>query len=191
VNKKMRVFIAISLPDSILRAIGNAQDRFRRSGFDIRWVRREGIHLTLKFLGEVDRPDLEKVPDAMERACMGFSCFSLQGAGVGVFPDLKRPRVIWTGISGDAEILKNLHAKLDSELKGVGFPKETRPFKGHLTLGRVKGPLDKAKFRSALEDLSDFATESFLVDSLVLYQSTLRPQGAVYTRLAVANLAAA
>jgi 2'-5' RNA ligase len=103
---------------------------------------------------------------------------------VGVFPDLRRARVIWTGVWGDVQALFAVQRDLESHLEDLGFPKENRPFKGHLTLGRVKGRLDSTKLREALEGLRDFQTESFVVQSLVLFQSTLSPQGAVYNRLA-------
>lgn len=183
-GEKLRAFIAISLPAPVLKAIVTAQETLKGSGLKIRWVRKEGIHLTVKFLGDIDRDDVEKVRGAMERATSSFSPFSLQGDGVGVFPDLKRPRVAWVGVSGEVDILRALQRDLESQLSGLGFPKEKRPFKGHLTMGRVKGRLDKTELRQALEALGGFRTESFMVESIVLFQSDLRPDGAVYSRLA-------
>ncbi|MDY6839730.1 MAG: RNA 2',3'-cyclic phosphodiesterase [Thermodesulfobacteriota bacterium] len=185
---KIRAFIAISLPESVLQAIGEAQDRLRRSRLDIRWVRKEGIHLTLKFLGDIDRGAVEKLDAAMGRATKGIPSFVLMGEGIGVFPDLRRARVIWAGVSGDVRALMALYRNLESELKGLGFPKEKRTYRGHLTLGRAKGRLDTTALMQALEGLRDFQTASFSVPSLVLFQSTLRPQGAIYTRLAEAPL---
>jgi len=155
---------------------------------DIRWVRREGIHLTLKFLGDIEKNTVDNIEAAMGRATQGISRFTLMGEGIGVFPHLRRARVIWTGLSGDVQALMALHRNLESELKSLGFPKEKRPFRGHLTLGRAKGRLDTTTLRQALEGLRDFQTASFSVPSLVLFQSTLRPQGAAYTRLAEAPL---
>ena len=180
---KIRTFIAISLPESVLQAMGRAQDKLRRLGQGIRWVRKEGIHLTLKFLGDVDTDRVENIHMAMERASQGASPFVLTGEGIGVFPDLRRPRVIWIGLSGDLQVLFALQANLESQLKGLGFPKEKRPFKGHLTLGRVKGRLGATELRKALEGLGSFQTDAFTVQSVALFQSTLRPQGAVYTKL--------
>ena len=182
-GEEIRAFIAISLPESVLQAMGQAQETLGRLGRGIRWVRKQGIHLTLKFLGDVDRDDVEKIQIAMERATEGSSPFVLAGEGLGVFPDLRRPRVIWIGLSGDLQVLFALQAHLESQLKGLGFPKEKRPFKGHLTLGRVKGRLDTTRLREALEGLRGFQTDAFTVQSVVLFQSTLRPQGAVYTKL--------
>jgi 2'-5' RNA ligase len=183
-SEKIRAFIAIGLPESVLEAMAAAQETLKRAGLKIRWVRKEGIHLTLKFLGDIDRDDLEDIRGAMEQATKTFSPFLLRGDGVGVFPDLRRPRVAWVGISGDMEVLRALQRDLESQLRDLGLPKEKRAFKGHLTLGRVKGRLDSTKLRAALEGLGDFRTESFMARSIVLFQSNLRPDGAVYSRLA-------
>lgn len=190
-GEKLRAFIAISLPEPVLQGIVTAQETLKRSGLKIRWVRKEGIHLTLKFLGDIDRDSVEKISEAMERATGSFSPFTLWAEGIGVFPNLRRPRVAWVGLSGDIEILRALQRDLESQLSGLGFPKEKRPFKGHLTLGRVKGRLDGIKLQEALEDLGDFRTESFTAQSIVLFQSELRPDGAVYSRVAEAPLKSA
>lgn len=190
-GEKIRTFIAISLPEFVLQTIGQAQDTLRGSGLNIRWVRKEGIHLTLKFLGDINRDNVEKIKATMEQATNGFSSLTLMAEGIGVFPDFRRPRVIWVGISGDVQVLFDLQDDLESQLKTLGFPKEKRPFKGHLTMGRVKGRVDKTKFREALEGLRGFKTDAFTVQSVVLFQSTLRPQGAVYTRLAEVALVTA
>ncbi len=187
-GEKIRAFIAISLPESTLQAVGKAQDTLRSSGPNIRWVRKQGIHLTLKFLGDIDTNNVEKIKAVMEQATSGFSSFTVMGEGIGVFPDFRRPRVIWAGISGDTQVLFDLQDHLESQLKTLGFPKEKRPFKGHLTMGRVKGRIDNSKFREAIEGLRGFKTEAFTVESVVLFQSTLRPQGAVYSRLAEVDL---
>ena len=169
----------------------DAQAQLKRSGLKIRWVRKEGIHLTVKFLGDIDRRDVDRIHGAMRQATKAFSPLVLQGEGGGVFPDLKRARVVWVGLSGDIEALRALQGALEDQLDALGFPKERRPFKGHLTLGRVKGRLDGAKLGEALRRLEDFRTESFTARSVVLYQSDLRPDGAVYTKLAEAILESA
>jgi len=188
---RIRTFIAVSLPESVLQAIDKAQDQLRTARLDVRWVRTKAIHLTLKFLGDIDRDDVEKTQAALEEATKDFSPFTLVGEGVGVFPDLRRPRVIWAGISGDVQVLLDLQRRIDGELKGLGFPKEKRPFKGHLTLGRVKGRLENRRLREALDGLGSFQTAAFTVESVALFQSTLRPQGAIYGKLAEARLMSA
>jgi 2'-5' RNA ligase len=181
---KIRAFIAISLPEAVLQAIAKAQETLKGSGLKIRWVRKEGMHLTLKFLGDIGVDDVDRIHAAIERATKSSSPFALRGEGVGVFPDLRRPRVVWVGVTEDVETLRALQRDLESELNELGFPKEKRSFKGHLTVGRVKGRLDRTKLSEALEALTEFRTESFTAQSVVLFQSDLRPHGAVYSRLA-------
>lgn len=187
-GEKIRAFVAIRLPESVLHAIGKVQDRLRKSGFRIRWVRKDGMHLTLKFLGDIDKSAIDGIRSAMDESAKGVLGFTLQGKGIGVFPDFRRPRVIWIGLSGDTEALSTLHGQLGTHLDALGFPKERRRFKGHLTLGRAKGRLDKDRLRKALEKLETFETDAFPVQSVILYQSTLRPQGAIYTKLAEVHL---
>lgn len=187
-GEKIRAFVAIHLPESVLHAIGKAQDRLRRCGFDIRWVRKEGIHLTLKFLGDIERDTVNRVRAAMEESAKGCSAFNLQGQGLGVFPNARRPRVVWVGIAGEVAALFALQGRLESELEAIGFARDKRRFRGHLTLGRVKGRLDTHRFMKAMEELGPFETGSFCVESVALFQSTLRPQGAVYSKLAKVRL---
>ena len=183
-SKKIRAFIAISLPERILQTIAKLQETLKGSGLKIRWTRKEGIHLTIKFLGDIDWDDVENIYVAMERTTQDFTPFTLRGEGVGVFPDIRRPRVVWVGLTGDLETLSLLQRDLEDQLDRIGFPKEGRAFKGHLTLGRVKGRVDLAKLSKALEASGEFRTEPFMAQSVVLFQSDLRPKGAVYSRLA-------
>lgn len=182
-SEKIRSFIAIDLPASVLEVISKTQERLRKVGLGIRWARPEGIHLTLKFLGDIEKGDVEKIREAMGRAVEGASSFSLRGEGLGVFPDFDRPRVVWVGLSGDVHRLQALQRSLDVQLQELGFPGEKRPFKGHLTLGRAKGRLNGTQLRRALQRFEDFATEVFMAQALTLFQSDLRPDGAVYTKL--------
>ncbi len=135
--------------------------------------------------------DVEKIQIAMERASEEASPFVLTWGKARAFSDLRRPRVIWIGLSGDLQMLFALQANVESQLKGLGFPKDKRPFKGHLTLGRVKGRLDATELGVALEGLAGFQTDAFTVQSVALFQSTLRPNGAVYTKLAEVPLGSA
>jgi 2'-5' RNA ligase len=183
-GKNIRSFIAISVPETILQAIAKAQETLKGYDLAIRWVRKEGIHLTLKFLGNIGWDDVEEIQAAMKQAAKAFSPFTVRAEGIGVFPDRKRPRVVWVGVSGEVEVIRALQRDLESQLNGLGFPREKRPFKGHLTLGRVKGRLDPVRLGKALEVLGGFRTESFTAQSVVLFQSDLRPNGAAYSKLA-------
>ena len=179
---KIRAFIAIKLPDEIVAAIRKVQDQIKSSGVKIRWVRPENIHLTLKFLGDINERDIDQIHTAMIDAVKGYSPISLSGKGVGVFPNLRRPKVMWVGLGGESGRLIQLQETLDSQLKKIGFSKEKRAFKGHLTMGRVKGRIDTKKLTAILQEMSEFESEPFSAGEIVLFQSDLRPSGAVYIR---------
>lgn len=183
-DEKIRTFIAIDLPDAVRQVMAECQEKLRRAGLGLRWVKPAGIHLTLKFLGDIEREVIAQIHGAMEQAAREAAPFVLKGDGLGVFPDFKRPRVLWMGLSGDMERLVDLQRNLDARLRGLGFAREKRAFKGHLTLGRVKGRLDGNQLRRALQRFEGFGTEAFTAEAVTLFQSDLRPSGAVYTHLA-------
>ena len=179
----IRTFVAIELPHRVIASIAEIQSRFKEYGFNIRWVRPENIHLTLKFLGNIAPEAVEKVCEAVSKAVSASGPLSLEAAGVGVFPHMRRPRVVWVGITGHTAGLRVLQKKVDAELLSIGFPKERRPFNGHLTLGRVKGSIPAKRFQEAFDRCSDFHAGSFLVDELILFKSDLKSTGSEYTRL--------
>jgi len=184
----VRSFIAIELPDDIRARIKALQDRFKSYKLNIRWVDPGNIHLTLKFLGNIGEKEIEKAKGALSASLRAFAPMSLSARGVGVFPGLNRPRVIWVGIGGESAALAAMQKALDDHLEQAGFKPDDRPFKGHLTLGRVKGALKTAVFREALQAALNFETDPFTVASASLFKSELNPSGAVYSRLVTAPL---
>lgn len=187
-SETIRTFIAVELPEKIISSISRVQENVRSYGFKIRWVRPENIHITLKFLGNVKKADIEKVGEAIFESVKEYSAITLRAKGIGTFPGIKRPRVIWVGISGQLDLLVGLHKTLDEKLEAIGFPRENRSFKGHLTLGRVKAKIDPKRFGDALDELAGFESESFVADRIILFKSELKPTGAVYTKLVEASL---
>jgi len=185
----IRTFIAVEIPEKVISSIARVQEGIKNYGFKIRWVRPESIHLTLKFLGNIEAADTENIGRAVYEAAKTFTPLSLKAKGVGVFPGIKRPRVVWVGITGQLETLVRLQKTLDKNLEAIGFPKEKRPFKGHLTLGRIKKKIDTNTFIEALDTFGNFETETFTADRVVLYKSELKASGAVYTKLVSARLA--
>ncbi|MBW1841591.1 MAG: RNA 2',3'-cyclic phosphodiesterase [Deltaproteobacteria bacterium] len=185
----IRTFIAVEIPEKIISSIARVQKSIKDYGFKIRWVRPESMHLTLKFLGNIEAADTEKVGRAVFAAAKTYPTLSLQVKGIGIFPGLRRPRVVWVGITGQLETLGRLQETLDKKLEAIGFPKEKRPFKGHLTLGRIKKKIDPNTFIEALNTCKNFETETFTADRVVLYKSELKASGAVYTELMSARLA--
>ncbi len=184
----IRTFIAIELPGNIISSIRKVQEGIKSYGFKVRWVRPENIHLTLKFLGNINEADTEKIGRAIFDAVKEYPPISLAAKGIGVFPGVKRPRVIWVGITGQVEPLIGMQKTLDDKLEAIGFPKENRPFKGHLTLARVKGKIDSKRLSEAMKEFQEFEAEPFTADQIILFKSELKPTGSVYTKLLSASL---
>lgn len=178
----MRLFVAVELPASLRQRLAAAQEAMRSAPLPVRWVRPEGIHLTLKFLGETDDGRLAALATALAEAGRGLDAFRL-GAGVAVaFPERGTPRLIWVEIEGDLESARRLAAALDRATAPLGFPPEGREFKAHLTLGRVRGRA-RGDWRAALQRAGEQARGEFDVREYVLFQSRLAPGGSVYTPL--------
>lgn len=185
----MRTFIAIELPPAVVSLLEQVQKKLKSSGLNIRWVRPETIHLTLRFLGEVPPEAVDPVRQALAESARGFSPISLWARGSGVFPGIKKPRVLWVGLSGQVDQLKTLQRTLEENLATIGFEREKRAFSGHLTLGRFKESVDAARLNDALSDIAEFRTEPFTADRIYLFQSVLKPSGPVYSKIASAVLA--
>jgi 2'-5' RNA ligase len=182
-STSIRTFIAVKLPETVLAAIGRVQERMATCGLNVRWVTTGNIHLTLKFLGEVDEDEVDGIAAVLTEAVHGFAPLRLAAAGVGVFPSVKRARVIWVGLAGQLPELAALQRSIENRLATIGYPHEKRSFSGHLTLGRVKGLIAAARLTTAMGAFVDFASETFEVDRVVLFKSDLRPTGASYTEL--------
>lgn len=179
----LRAFIAIELPQNIIACLKKVQDALKKDELDIRWVRPGNIHLTLKFLGDISVEMCKDLEAAIEAAATGFSPFELSVKGIGVFPGIKNARVVWAGVSGKTDTLFNFQRTLESHLSQKGIMAQKRPFKAHLTIGRIKKKIDPALLLSRIEACCNFETENFRVDRVVLFKSDLRPTGAVYTPL--------
>jgi len=187
-SKTIRTFIAIEIPEDIISKFRELQEAIKVYDFKIRWVRSENIHLTLKFLGDVEEVKIGEIAETISKTVEGYTPISLKAKGIGVFPSIKRPSVLWVGLTGQLESLVGLQKRLDENLKVLGFPGEKRPFKGHLTMGRIKTKIDVRKFGDALMAFRNFESETFTADQIVFYRSELKPSGAVYTELANASL---
>ena len=185
-ERTIRAFLALDPPEEILREIGRIQDRLRKLIHgDLRWVRPEGIHLTLKFFGDVPENAVADISAVAGPAAAAVGPFELAIGGTGVFPDPSRPRVVWLGMNGEVAQLATFQQGLERALREIGFPPEERPFRPHLTLGRIKSPKGLTGLTEALEKEKTYTAGLFTASVLSLFQSELTPRGAVYTRLAV------
>ena len=182
-NSKIRTFIAVELPDQARSDIAGLQKDLVSAGLKCRWVKPQNIHLTLKFLGDVDREKVSDIGDGITSLACHLPAFDLRPKGLGCFPGVKNPRVIWTGVSGALDALKTLQTEVEKTLIPFGFKAEHRPFRGHLTIARVKSRLNPRKLAEALRTHSEFSSDIFAVKQVTLFQSVLKPEGPLYTRL--------
>ena len=177
-----RLFVAVRIAPDVADRICRAQDELAPLLNDIRWIKRESLHLTLKFLGRVDDGGIEDIQTAVQAAVAPLARFTVSCRGLGAFPDIKRPRVFWTGLEGGA--LTALAEATEAALEPLGFPREKREFKPHLTIGRWReGARGGDALRRVVDDWRSRDFGTFAVDEAVLFQSTLRRDGAVYTAL--------
>ncbi|MBP1608781.1 MAG: 2',3'-cyclic phosphodiesterase [Acidobacteria bacterium] len=183
----MRTFIAIPLPKSCHEMLDKLQQNLRPFRADLRLVAISSIHLTLKFLGEVDPKELPKLVEALNAETNQEPALSLCLRGIGCFPNLRNPRVIWCGIEGDTEKLACLQEEVENACCDLGFGREERPFHPHLTLARVNSKKNLQALSDYIRIGSDLQSE-FSADHINVYRSTLTPHGAIYDILAAVPL---
>lgn len=178
----MRTFIAIELPEEIKKEIERVQAPLKKTDAYVSWVKPGNIHVTLKFLGEVPEDKIDEVFSGTEQAVKGTKRFTMSLKGMGTFPDIKRPRVIWIGAGSGETELSQMAKRIEGEMEKIGFPKEKRGFSAHFTIGRVKSPKNIEKLMEMVKS-SDFQTEDIVVNQVVVMRSQLHPAGAIYTPL--------
>jgi RNA 2',3'-cyclic 3'-phosphodiesterase len=179
----IRSFLAIELPDQILNKIGEVQKDLKLSRADVRWVSPEKIHLTLKFFGDIEEARIESIIKAIEELVRKTPPFSLLARGIGAFPQLKNPRVIWMGLVDPKGVLAPFQKEVEARLNEIGFEAEDRAFQPHLTLGRVKSNQRRDELVGTLEKHLEEEFGEFMVDRIILFKSDLRPSGPTYTPL--------
>ena len=179
----MRLFIAIELPEEVKQGIARVQDQLKRSGASAGWTRPEGIHLTLKFLGEVSDEKVQEIMAALAYAAQGTGTLNLSVEGAGAFPQMKNPRVLWVGVGGDVVRLGILQAAVEDALGKIGFEREARKFSPHLTLARIRFPKPLDNWQQVIEGIKDVKLSGFEVCRLSLMKSELKREGAVYTEI--------
>ena len=179
----VRSFLAIELPRMILKRIEEVQGDLKSSHADVRWVSPEKIHLTLKFFGSIDESRIDPIVKSIEGPAQTSSPFSLAVRGMGAFPHLKNPRVIWVGMVDEKEALISFQKALEKEFGKIGFEPEDRPFHPHLTLGRMKSNRGREELIGRMEKYREEQFGDFQVEKVVLFRSDLKFSGPVYTPL--------
>jgi 2'-5' RNA ligase len=191
--KQIRTFIAIELDETINAALTDLQEQLKAEvpQRSVRWVKPGGIHLTLKFLGNVPANRIEEIERALTQACAGFPAFSFSVGGLGCFPHPRRPRVVWVGVQEESGTLKRLQKAIEDGMERLGFAPERRKFHAHLTLGRVRRRTSSGDVRrlGRLVKESDVGQlDQMEARAVSLMKSDLKPTGAVYTQLAAVKL---
>jgi 2'-5' RNA ligase len=176
----MRCFIALELNNAIKDQLQAAQAHFKNIGGKVTWCGRNQMHLTLQFLGEVADDLIPKICDAMNLAAEEVPPFEFTVEKIGAFPPKGQPRVLWAGVSDCPPLLK-LQQRLETYLKPLGFKPEDRDFTPHLTLGRVRERIDLPKYIAVQKELFNFQAGTQKSEKLILFSSTIRPTGSVYT----------
>ena len=179
----MRTFIAVEISGEPREALLRYSQRLQTHDAKVRWVRPEQMHMTLKFLGEISEDQAAPISDALARIAEGAAPFEAEVRGLGGFPSLARPRVLWAGIEEGKQELVRLADQVEHEMRKLRFPKEKRGFTPHLTLGRVKSPKGLDPVCAKMQKDVGHCFGRFTVQEVVFFQSVLSPSGATYTVL--------
>jgi len=188
----IRAFIAIELPAELRQELARLQAELKADNrLRIKWVNPDGIHLTLKFLGNIPVSDTDRITQAMTDAARQITPFYLKTETLGAFPNLKRAQVVWVGLGGETDKLKQLQQLIETNLTQLGFAAEQRQFKPHLTLarlGREVSPAERQHLGEFIASTRFEMGERMKVDSINLIRSQLTREGAVYSRISSAEL---
>lgn len=183
----MRTFIAIELPVGIKQALAEIQHDLREVQADVSWPKTENLHLTLKFLGEVEEQRIAGIKNALSEAASATNHFSLYLENIDLLPNQRQPRVIYSTVKGQLDELSHLQKSIEDKLAPLDFKREERSFKPHITLGRVKSA--KGMRELIVKCLmKEFRSEAFLVGEVVLMKSELRSSGSIYSVIGKALL---
>ena len=183
-----RIFIALDISNEAREKIARFISELKKEFLHLRvsWEKPEKIHLTLKFLGDIDEEQLSKVKEAVRKIASGTKAFSLRVEKTGCFPAPKKARILWLGLTDETGTLQKLLGKLEEEMAVLGFEKEDRPFRAHLTIARLREPQRSRELVEAHLQ-KQFEPVSFEVSQIVIYESKLQPTGSVYSVIETIN----
>lgn len=182
-NRMKRLFLAVDLPEDVRGQISELLRRMRSRLPSVRWVRPDQLHITLKFLGDTPDDQVERVRDEVHQKLRLSRSFSLSAQGFSAFPSPEKARILWVGLSGEMDQLRQLATRLDECCATLGYPMERRPFSGHITLGRLKPGANPRPDPALFHKMDVGRLGEFRVSEVVLYESDLRPTGPVYGAL--------
>ena len=181
---EIRSFLAFELPLDIKRIVARVSGEIRKSTLNVRWAEVDNIHLTVVFMGNIRTEEIKAIEEASKKACLKHAPFDISVKGMGSFPNKRNPRVIWLGLNGDLERMSYFRNALQKALKPFGIKEEKRRFTPHLTLGRFRKS-NRAYFQldEFILRYKDLESPVRSLKELILFQSDLKPGGAVYTKL--------
>jgi len=178
----IRSFIAFDLNNElVLQNFKEIQGILRKTGADMKLVEPHNIHITIRFLGDTEPTMIEPINKAMKKVL--FNAFNCEIRGLGVFPNMHYPRVVWAGIRKGADELRNIFEQLEPMLRQLGFRADSKGFSPHLTLARVKSGRNKFELCRSIQNLTDFDFGFVKADCLRLKKSVLTPRGPIYSTL--------
>ena len=185
----IRAFIAVNMPNEIRDGLAEIRRQLKKSGADARWVKPNHMHLTLRFLGnDVPLQVVGAIGGSLRDSLTTIEQFAITIGGLGAFPNLAKPRVVWVGIEPHAGPLLELHDAVEDAVEKAGWAREDRPFTAHLTLGRIKSQSHLGKLRETLERGTSTAIGNMIVETVALLRSNLTPSGPVYETLTTVSL---
>ena len=191
-GETIRVFIALDISEPARLALSGTMDRLKTAiPRDARWVDPQSIHLTLKFLGNIDSDRTDGILESLCRIGEESSSFSLSLSGLGVFPNQREPRVLWAGVEGEMEPFASLQEKVEAAMADQGFTRERRGYNPHLTIGRVRDRIaasERQKIGATLLSHSLEPTEPWVADTMHLFRTTFTPQGSIHDIIGSAPL---
>lgn len=178
----MRLFIALELPQAIRKELTALQKDLQKAGADAKWVEPGNIHLTVKFLGNVEPDKAKKIVALLNKLFQHQPAFETALDEIGCFPSVGAPRVVWAGLTDEGKLLERIAQKTEEELGKMGFGKENRPFTAHATLARIRSVRNRTALALKIQDLNkDFRKKTFRIDNITLFESRLSPQGPTYS----------
>jgi 2'-5' RNA ligase len=185
-SQTIRSFVAFDIDNQlVLQRLGEAQSTLAKTGADLSLVKPQNIHITLRFLGDIVPAMVERIDREMQSII--FSPFEVEIRGMGVFPNLKYPRVVWAGIQQGAKELKNVFEQLESRLQHLGFAPDNKGFSPHLTIARVRTGRNKQELANCVNESSGYEFGKVHAEYLRLKKSILTPQGPIYSTLKEAH----
>lgn len=180
----MRAFIAADIPSAVKEEIGKLQKELMREvRSSVKWVEAANIHITLRFLGEVPEEKIEQLCQILPKGGREVTPFKISIKGLGAFPNLSRPRVIWVGMESQGNQIEQLYSQIETLVRDLGFTPEKRAFSPHLTIGRIKQLRDQNEWVNAIGKRQELFFGEAAVGCFYLFQSILKPQGPEYKKL--------